>query len=151
MKKVWVWVLIVVGAIVVLFVGYDLFTTQSNGTNDYVTIHVGTAPNGAFTMYMRCTNATGGATCDSSNQTTITVHARDRVTLDVIDDDGAGHVHDFNIQGTPYSFYPNSPEMELQQAEQSTTITAWATGSYHILCELAGHDQAGMHGTFVVV
>jgi uncharacterized cupredoxin-like copper-binding protein len=41
--------------------------------------------------------------------------------------------------------------MELHQADQSWTFTAWAAGSYPMLCELTGHDAAGMHGTFVVV
>jgi hypothetical protein len=150
MNRLVMWVIVVAVVLVALGGAFSVYTSQSNGTLDTVTLHVGEAPNGDFTMYLRCSNATGGASCDNSNQTTVTVHVRDRVTFVVVDDQGAGHLHDFNIQGFPAFLYPNSPEMELEEASQSTTITTWLAGTYHILCELPNHDASGMHGTLIV-
>src|SRR5581483_5550169 len=128
---------------------FAAYASYSNGNDVDLVLEVGSASHG---MYLRCVSISGdGASCDASNQTTVTVHARDRVHVTVRDAEGGGHRHDFNIEGWQYFLWPNSPEMELEGPSESTSFTAWASGTYHILCEIPGHDAAGMHGTFVVV
>lgn len=142
------WTLVAVAVIVVLYGGLVAFAESSNGTNVNVTLDLGTS---GGKMYMRCdvAKSTPGV-CTGGDQATVTVHKRDRVHLSIHNDQGGDHSHDFNIRGWQYAFPPVSPEMELHQADQSWTFTAWATGSFHMLCELPGHDAAGMNGTLVV-
>jgi hypothetical protein len=151
------WTLVVVVALAVLYGGLVAFAEVSNGTHDDVTLHLGTdAATGK--MYMRCDAApttpgevpTTPGVCSGGDQPTITVHQRDRVTIHLVNDDKGDHTHDFNLQGLPYAFPPVSPEMELHQDVESWTFTAYASGSYHLLCELPNHDGLGMHATFVV-
>src|SRR5581483_1014834 len=139
---------IVVGALVLLYGALVAFASYSNGNDVNVTLNVGVS---GSSMYMRCDQAksTPGV-CGGGDQATVTVHKRDRVHLTIHNDQGGDHTRDFNVQGWQYAFPPVSPEMELHQADLSWTFTAWASGSYHMLCELTGHDAAGMHGTFVV-
>jgi hypothetical protein len=148
--RTWLKVLLAVGAaIVVLYGAFSAFALYSNGNDVNVQIHVGTKEGGG--MYLRCASVSGsGASCDSSDQATITVHQRDRVHVTITDDGGGGHRHDFNVEGWQYYLWPNSPETELTAVTESVTFTTWATGSFHVLCELPGHDAAGMRGTLVV-
>ena len=149
--KAWLkWTIVAVVAVVVLYGALVAFAEYNNGTNVTVALKLGTKSGGA--MYMKCDNAasTPGVCNDSGDQATVTVHARDRITLKIHNDDPGDHSHDFNIQGWQYAFPPVSPEMELHDADQSWTFTAWATGSYHMLCELPDHDNLGMRGTLVV-
>lgn len=146
----WLRVLLIVVVVALALVGaYAAIALPSNGNDVNAEIHVGVLGGGQ--MYMRCASVTGaGATCSSGDQMTLTVHARDRLHIDIVDDEGGGHAHDFNVKGWQYYFWPNSPETELTAARESVTITTWATGTFHVLCELSGHDAAGMHGTLVV-
>lgn len=142
--------LLVVVVIVVLYGGLVAYAEVSNGTPVNVTFHLGTLGGGK--MYMRCDDAaTTPGVCSGGDQPTVTVHKRDRVTFHLVNDDGGDHTHDFNLQGLAYAFPPVSPEMELHQTAESWTFTAYAAGSYHVLCELPGHDEAGMHATFKVI
>lgn len=144
------WTLLTVGALVVLYGAFVGYASYSNGQNVTVALNVGTNPNGG--MYMRCDAAKSTAgVCGDGDQAIVTVHQRDRVTLQIHNDDQGDHTHDFNVQGWQYALPPISPEMELHQADQEWTFTAWASGRYHMLCELPNHDVMGMHGTFVVV
>jgi hypothetical protein len=150
------WTLIVVVIVVVAYGGLVAYAEVSNGNAVNVTFHLGTLSSGK--MYMRCDAAattpnepaTTPGVCSGGDQPTVTVHARDRVTFFLVNDDGGDHTHDFNLQGAAYSFPPVSPEMELHGSTESWTFTAYATGSYHVLCELPHHDELGMHATFVV-
>jgi hypothetical protein len=148
--KPWVrWVLLVAGAVVLAYGAFSAFALYSNGNDVNVAIHVGAKDGGG--MHLRCASVSGsGASCDASDQATITVHKRDRVHATITDDQGGGHRHDFNVEGWQYFPWPNSPETELDAVVESVTFTTWATGTFHVLCELPGHDAAGMHGTLVV-
>lgn len=147
--KGWLRNLLIVVAVLALSVGaYAVFTMYSNGNDVNLVLHVGTLDGGA--MYLRCTSITGnGASCDQSDQANITVHKRDKLHITIVDDQGGGHRHDFNVRGWQY-YWPDTPETELNAASESVTFTTWATGEFHILCELPGHDARGMHGTLVV-
>jgi uncharacterized cupredoxin-like copper-binding protein len=41
--------------------------------------------------------------------------------------------------------------MEIEDGTQSGTFVAWATGDYTFICELSGHEDAGMWGTLRVL
>jgi uncharacterized cupredoxin-like copper-binding protein len=143
------WTIVVVVVVAVLYGALVAVAEVSDGKTDQVYLSLGTKSDGK--MYMRCdTSRSTPGVCTGDDQTTVTIPLRDRVTLHVHNDDAGDHSHDFNIQGWQYAFPPVSPEMELHQADDSWTFTAWASGSYHMLCELPGHDGNGMHGTFVV-
>lgn len=148
--KPWLkWTLIVVVAVLVLYGALVAYAEVSNGTDVNVKLQVGTQ-NGK--MYMRCDAAASTpGVCTGGDQTTVTVHKRDRVHLSIHNDDSGDHTHDFNIEGWQYAFPPVSPEMELHEPDQSWTFTAWSAGEYHMLCELPNHDGLGMRGTFKVV
>lgn len=148
--KAWLkWLIIIVVAGGVLYGAAVAYAEYSNGTNVNVTFRLGHNADG--TMYLKCDqSATTAGVCADGDQATVTVHKRDRVTFNLVNDDGAGHTHDFKLLGWQYTWPPISPEMELQSAKESWTFTAWAAGSYRIVCELPGHDTAGMHATFVV-
>jgi uncharacterized cupredoxin-like copper-binding protein len=146
--------LAVLAGLLVLYAAYAVFVSYDNGTKVAVTIHAGAYTSGdhAGKMYYHCTDASGGAVVDGADQCTVTVHKRDKVTFTVISDDGAGRTHDFRLEGAPYFLYPAGIEMEIQDANnQSGTFTAWATGDYKFICELSGHEDAGMWGTLHVI
>lgn len=144
-------VIITAAALVLIYGLYAVLVSYSNGNDVHVTIHAG-VDGSSGKMYYKCTAITGdGASCDDSQQTTVTVHKRDRVTFDVISDDGPGRTHDFKLQGGAYWLWPAGVEMEIQNGEQSGTFTAWSAGSYTFICELSGHEAAGMSGTLIVL
>jgi len=143
------WLLIVVVSVAVLYGALVAFAEYSDGNNVHVTLHLGRNPDGH--MYLKCDQqATTDGICTGGDQAVVTVQKRDRVKVTLVNDERGDHTHDFNIEGWQYAFPPISPEMELHQSTESWTFTAWASGSYHMLCEISGHDQAGMHGTFIV-
>jgi hypothetical protein len=148
--KTWLKALLAVVLVLLLAGGaWAAFATYHNGNDVYATLAVGQGPGG---MYLRCVSVTGtGASCTPSNQTTLTVHQRDRVHLTIRNDDRGSHTHDFNVLGWQYFLPPASPEMELEETTESWTFTAWASGTYRMICELEGHDADGMHGTLVVL
>jgi plastocyanin len=147
------WTLVVIIALGVIYGGFVAFASNSNGTDVTVVLDLGTNhdPGAATSMYLRCdgANSTAGV-CSGGDQATVTVHQRDRIHLTIHNDDGGDHTHDFNVQGWQYALPPISPEMELHTQDQSWTFTAWASGSFKMLCEVPGHDAAGMHGLLVV-
>jgi plastocyanin len=141
--------LIVVAVLVLVGGAFVAYAEYSNGKDVNVALNLGTS---GSAMYLRCDAAKSSpGVCSGGDQATVTVHKRDRVHLSIHNDQGGDHTHDFNVQGWQYAFPPVSPEMELHSVDQSWTFTAWAAGSYHMLCELPGHEAAGMQGTFVVV
>jgi hypothetical protein len=148
--KAWLkWTILGVAIVVLLYGALVALAEYNNGNQVTVALKLGTKSDGS--MYMTCDAAASTpGVCSGGDQAIVTVHARDRVTLRIHNDDPGDHSHDFNLKGWQYAFPPVSPEMELHQADESWTFTAWAAGSYHILCELPGHENAGMHGTFVV-
>jgi plastocyanin len=142
--------LIALAGLVFVYGAYAAFVSYDNGTHVRVTIHAGAHPDGS--MYYRCSNADPVAAVDSSDHCTVTVHKRDKVSFTVISDDGAGRTHDFRLQGGAYWLYPAGIEMEIQDTNSQTgTFTAWATGDYRFICELSGHEAAGMFGTLHVI
>lgn len=146
--------LIAVASLLLVYAAYSLFVSYGNGDKVAVTIHAGVHTDGANAgkMYYRCSSASPAGVADNSDQCTITVHKRDKVTLTVISDDGAGRSHDFKLQGAPYFLYPAGIEMEIQDSNSQTgTFTAWATGDYKFVCEISGHEAAGMFGTLHVI
>jgi uncharacterized cupredoxin-like copper-binding protein len=146
--------LAVLAGLLVVYAAYAAFVAYDNGTHVNVTIHAGAYTSGAKSgqMYYHCSDASGGAVVDNADQCSITVHRRDKVTFTVISDDGPGRTHDFKLQGAPYFLYPAGIEMEIEATNSQTgTFTAWATGDYKFVCELAGHEAAGMWGTLHVV
>lgn len=140
-----------------LLVLYGVFVTvalPSNGTTDHVYLEAGTNEDGS--MFYRCVVAksTPGV-CDESgdgnpDHARMHVHARDRVEFTVHSLDGGDRAHDFKMEGWSYFLPPARLEMELHHVEESKTITAWHTGTYHIKCELPGHEARGMWGTLIV-
>ena len=148
--KPWLrWLLIAVAVLVVVYGAFAAFTSYSNGTKVHASIHVGRLDTGA--MYLRCDEgASTPGVCSGGDQSTVTVKSRDRLTFDIYDDQGGGHRHDFNVPGWQYFIWPNSPETELNAAHETVTITTWASGSFNMICEISGHNAAGMHGKLVV-
>lgn len=152
------WTLIAVVAVLVVYGGFVGFASYSNGRNVQLTLHLGT-DSATGSMYIRCDAPAGAANepattagvCGGGDQPTITVHQRDRVHVTLVNDDKGDHTHDFNLLGWQYALPPISPEMELHQSTESWTFTAWASGTYRMICELPGHDADGMHATFKVV
>lgn len=153
MRRWLVVTLSVLAGLLLLYAAYSVFVSYDNGTHDAVTIHAGAYTSGAKAgkMYYHCSDSSGGAAVDNADQCTVTVHKRDKVTFTVISDDGSGRTHDFKLQGAPYFLYPAGIEMEIQNGSQSSTFTAWATGDYKFVCELPGHEDAGMWGTLHVI
>jgi plastocyanin len=147
--KPWLkYLLIGVAVVAVLYGAFAAFASYSNGRTVNAEIHVGS---NSGNMYMKCAPAASTqGVCDDRDQVVLTVHKRDRLHLTIVDDQGGGHKHDFNVEGWQYFLWPASPETELESAREEVTFTAWAAGSYHMLCELPGHDEDGMHGTLVV-
>jgi uncharacterized cupredoxin-like copper-binding protein len=154
MRRWLIVILSIVAVLALLYSGYAIFVSYDNGTHVNVTIHAGAYKSGekAGKMYYHCTGISGaGASCDGADQTTVNVHKRDKVTFTVISDDGPGSTHDFKLEGLAYSIYPAGVEMELEDGNQAGTFTAWAGGDYEFICELSGHEDAGMHGTLHVI
>ncbi|HUR61285.1 MAG TPA: sulfocyanin-like copper-binding protein [Candidatus Thermoplasmatota archaeon] len=151
----WLFVtLLVVASLLVVYAAYSLFVSYDNGSKVTVTIHAGVHADGpnAGKMYYRCSNDSPDGAANDSDQCIVTVHKRNKVTFTVISDDGAGRKHDFKLLGAPYLVYPAGIEMEIQDSNSQTgTFTAWATGDYKFICELSGHEAAGMWGTLHVI
>lgn len=148
---------IVAAALLGLYVIYAVFVSVPNGHHDNVYLRLGTQ---GSSMYLRCDdaggqNAAGLCTSDGSDNGNAVVHVgtRDRVTFHIHNDDfdtQGGHSHDFRLLGGAYWLWPAHAEDELHKADQSVSFTAWKSGTFRIVCELPGHDAAGMHGTLQV-
>lgn len=154
MRRWLVVTLVVLTSLLVLYAAYAFYVSHDNGTKVNVTIHAGVHQSGAKAgkMYYHCTDISGaGASRDESDQCTVTVHKGDKVTFTVVSDDGPGRTHDFRLLGAPYFLYPAGIEMEIEEGRQSGTFVAYATGDYTFICELAGHEDAGMWGTLRVL
>jgi hypothetical protein len=149
-------------AVVGLLVLYGIFLAvalPSNGTDVHAYIEAGTIASGegAGAMYFRCDveRSTPGA-CDPAgtdgnpDQAKILAHKRDRLTITVHSTDGGGRAHDFKMDGLSYFLPPERMEMEMHKDTQSKTITTWKTGTFHIKCEIRGHEAKGMWATLVV-
>jgi uncharacterized cupredoxin-like copper-binding protein len=54
------------------------------------------------------------------------------------------------MDGMAYFMPPERMEMEMHKDTQSRTITAWMSGTFHIKCEIPGHEGKGMWATLVV-
>lgn len=142
-------VLMVVVVLAVLGGGWTAFASYSNGTRVEATVEAGTEPDGS--MFFRCVEAESSAgVCDPADPKRVVVHERDRVHLTVRSLDKGRHVHDFFVDSLAYG--PPYPwvELELEDATESTTFTAWKAGEFRFECELAGHAAKGMWGTLVV-
>lgn len=137
------------GVVVVLYAAYAAAATLSNGTTKRVSIVAGVD---GSRMFFQCdaANSTEGACVDVDGHAQIRVQKRDRVHVHVASADGKSHMHDFRLQGAPYLVWPAGLEMELEEGAEDGTFTAYATGTYRFICELPGHDEAGMWGTLVV-
>ncbi|HUR24905.1 MAG TPA: hypothetical protein VM327_02695 [Candidatus Thermoplasmatota archaeon] len=143
-------------AVAGILVMYGIFlavSLPSNGTDVHVYIEAGTTGN---SMYFSCdlNRSTPGA-CDPAgdgnpNQAKILVHKRDRLTITVHSADGGDRAHDFKMEGMAYFLPPERMEMEMNKDTQSKTITAWKAGTFHIKCEVRGHEGKGMWATLVV-
>ena len=140
---------IVVAVLLGLYIVYALFVAIPNGHHDNVYLRLGTQ---GSTMYMRCADGNADCVCTSDPDGNAIVHVgtRDRVTFHIHNDDGGDHSHDFRMLGGPYWLWPAHAENELHSADQSVSFTAWKSGTYRLVCELPGHDAAGMHGQIVI-
>lgn len=141
--------LVAVLVVAVLYGAYAAFVSWSNGADKTIVVVAGVAQDGS--MFFRCVaqESTRG-TCDPAAPSRFTVESRDRVTFRVRTDDGRPHSHDFRLLGLPYLVPPAGIEMELYASEESKSFTAWKSGEFRIVCELRGHEAAGMWGTLVV-
>ena len=144
-----------VGAILLLYGLFLAVSLPSSGDHVHAYLEVGTLSDGS--MYIRCDlNRSTPGSCDPEGTDGDPDHAkvlagkRDRLTLTVTSADGGGRAHDFKMEGLAYLLPPERMEMELHKTTQSRTITTWMTGTYHIKCELPGHEDAGMWATLVV-
>jgi len=144
-------------AVAILYVGYALFVSVSDGTLVEMEIRVGTNPDGS--MYLRCGAGSSPGVCDAAaanpDQGAFRVEKRDRVHVTIFNDDGGNHTHDVRLQGGPYFLWPAGFEHELGQCNvgqpcATTSFTAWSAGTFDLVCELSGHLRLGMHGTLVV-
>lgn len=138
----------------ILFLAYAGYATAVSVPNGELTKHVsivaGTDPDG--TMYFHCdvVNSTEGACIDEEGHAQIRAHVRDRLQVRVSTDDGRKHSHDFKLEGAPYALWPAGIEMELNKPTETKSFTAWREGTYRFVCELQGHERAGMWGSLVV-
>lgn len=149
--KTWVRnLLLVAGILAVAYGAYAAFVTVSNGNEKHVTILAGIKPGGEMFYHCVVEESTPGVCTDKDGHATVTVAKRDRVTFTVKTDDGRNHSHDFLLEGAPYMMWPAGIEMELEHPSESGAFTAWKTGEYRFVCELSGHEDAGMWGTLVV-
>jgi hypothetical protein len=144
--------------VAVLLVLYGVFLAvvlPSSGTTVHVTMDAGTNPDGS--MYFRCDiGASDTDACSPTgssgnlDQAKITVHKRDKLQLTVRSLDGGGRAHDVKMEGIAYFLPPARMEMELQHPVQTKTVTMWMAGTFHVRCELPGHEGRGMWATVVV-
>lgn len=138
-------------ALALLLLGGSYVANASVATGERVraTVVAGTSPDGS--MYFRCVQeeSTPGV-CSAEDPRRLTVGHRDRVALTVRTDDGRRHSHDLRVEGFAYG--PPFPwvELELEKPSETKTFTAWRTGEFRFVCELAGHEEAGMWGVLVV-
>ncbi len=146
---------ITVASLLVLYGVFLAIALPSNGKAVDVYLTLGTNPDGS--MFIRCdAQRSDAGACDPAgthgdpDQARILVHKRDRVTMHVESLDGGGRAHDFKMDGMAYLVPPARMEMEMHHRMQSRTITAWMAGTYHLKCEIAGHEGAGMWATLVV-
>lgn len=144
--------------LVVLYGLYAAFVSYDNGTDVDLHVEVGTytdsGTHGGASMYLRCASGSTPSVC-SPGDSTFRVHKRDRIHLTVTNLDGGDHTHDIRLTGGAYWLWPAGFEDELNGCASSkpcaeTTFVAYSTGSFRIVCELTGHDGAGMNGTLVV-
>lgn len=142
--------LIVAGVLLVAYGAYAAYVTVDNGTEKHVTILAGVQGDGKMFYHCVGDESTPGICNDADGHATITVNKRDRLTFTVRTDDGRKHSHDFRLMGAPYFLWPAGIEMELETPSQTGSFTAYKTGEYRIVCELKGHEEAGMWGTLVV-
>jgi len=143
---------IVVAVLLGVYILYAAFVSIPNSKHDNVYLRLGTQPGG---MYLRCDDRNGqdaGGLCTSDGDGNAIVHVgtRDRVTFHIHNDDGGDHTHDFRLLGGAYFLWPAHAENELHKDDVSVSFTAWMSGTYRIICELPGHDAAGMHGQIVI-
>lgn len=140
--------MIAVGVLAALYLLYAAFVRFDNGRD--VHVHILAGQDGGA-MHFRCDAALSTpGTCSGGDQATVRVHKRDRVTFTVVSEQGPGRTHDFRLQGGPYLVWPSGIEMEIEDGRQEGSFTAWSTGTYRFICELSGHEGAGMWGTLVV-
>lgn len=142
--------LAVLAAVLALYGAYAAFVTYAPGDDARVAILAGVAEDG--TMFFRCEAAgtTPGACVDVGGHAEIRAGKRDRLAVTVRTDDGKRHSHDFRLEGLPYLVPPAGIEMELEKPSETKSFTAYATGTFRFVCELPGHERAGMWGTLVV-
>lgn len=133
--------------LLVVYGAYAAFVSYSNGDKVTLNLEVGTNQDG--TMYLRCAAGSTPTAC-TPNESTFTVHKRDRVTVNVHNADGGKHTHDIRLVGGPYWLWPGGFENELESPDVTAHFTAYSTGTFEVICELAGHYDAGMKGTLVV-
>lgn len=149
MRPWWKRTLLAVAVLAVLYGGLVAYETFPSRGETHAVVHLGHV---GSAMYLRCdADASTAGVCSGGDQATITVPERSRLALSVVNDDGGGRTHDLRVEGWQYVLPPVRPEMEMQEPTQSHTFTAWAAGDFHILCELGGHEAAGMWGTLRVV
>lgn len=136
--------------LLIAYGAYASYVTYSPGEDRAVTLVAGTAKDG--TMFFHCDQdgSTPGVCEDVDGHARVTVDRRDRVAMTVRTDDGRKHPHDFFLEGAPYFVFPAGIEMELEKPSETKSFTAYARGEYRFVCELAGHEEAGMWGTLVV-
>jgi plastocyanin len=141
---------IAVAALLVLYVVYAIFVSIPNGKHDDVYLRLGTQ---GSTMYLRCaegSNPSDACRVGSDGNAEVFVGARDRVTFHIHNDDGGDHTHDFRLEGGAYWLWPAHAEDELHGEDSSVSFTAWKAGTFRLICELKGHDAAGMHAVLHV-
>jgi hypothetical protein len=146
---------IAVAGVLLLYGVFLAVVLPSNGTTVHVTMEAGTNVSGS--MFFRCDpTASDAGACSATgasgnpDQAKITLHKRDRLALTVRSLDGGGRAHDVKMEGIAYFLPPARMEMELQKPSQSKTVTMWMGGTFHVKCELPGHEGKGMWATIVV-
>lgn len=136
--------------ILLLYGGYAAAVSVSNGVDKHVSIVAGMRPDGSMFYSCDATNSTPGVCEENGGHARVAVDKRDRLRVTVRTDDGKPHSHDFRLEGPPYLVWPAGIEMELEDGPETKSFTAWAAGEYRFVCELKGHEAAGMWGTLVV-
>lgn len=146
--------MILLSSLAVLLVAYGAYaatvTVDNGGPTKEAAILAGASPDGSMFYHCDATASTPGVCEDVDGHARILVEKRDRIHVTVRTDDGRRHSHDFRLEGLPYLLWPAGVEMELEAPSESSTFTAWAAGEYRFVCELRGHESAGMWGTLVV-
>lgn len=110
------------------------YGTDNNGVQ-VISIHVGSHPDG--TMYM-----TPGTMC---------AHKGSNVRFVVINDDSIFHdVALISYGGTNIEHEVNPHSTVSTHHDGNDYFVASATGQFQVICEVAGHADKGMKGTFTV-